>query len=462
MTTWRKDRPSVAWRVRMATEGIWTRLPDPILRPLRTAYRRLQSNADVQSLALAPDMIDERFLREYLADTDIFPDRAEGIGYLNDAFLRFRITMSIIPPIPDGARVLELGANPYFVTSLLRRRGYQVTCANYFGRTSGLGSRGVQVVTSQRTGERTTYEFDHFDLEDEFFPYPDGAFDLVLFGEILEHLPHDATHPLAEIHRVLAEPDGWLVLTTPNAVRAENMAKMAAGDNVYEQLSGNGIYGRHNRVYTRVELERLLDELGYCDVSVFVTDIHQAVDDNSESPAEVHSSPRGYNLFAVARPFGPPRWRYPPWLYTSRAGYRQIVRPDVTVGINDEVQASGLHDLERTTDVEYCWTGADPAVFELKAERAGRHLLVIEGAGPPAVVKPELRLSASLGGHHVDWQVPSDGRPFRFEAPVETSEGRVEVTLATDHTWQPVHVGAGQDGRNLGVRLTRVAIELVE
>ena len=57
---------------------------------------------------------------EYLSDTDIFgAAEAECAGYINDALERFGITASLVEQLLPQGRVLELGANPYFMTRLL-------------------------------------------------------------------------------------------------------------------------------------------------------------------------------------------------------------------------------------------------------------------------------------------------------------------------------------------------------
>ena len=58
-----------------------------------------------------------------------------------------------------------------------------------------------------------------------------GAFDAVLFCEIIEHLLVDPAAVLREIKRVL-RPGGVLVLATPNVSSLENVARRVAGENI--------------------------------------------------------------------------------------------------------------------------------------------------------------------------------------------------------------------------------------
>lgn len=112
-----------------------------------------------------------------------------------------------------------------------------------------------------------------FNIEDENFPYPDNSFDAVLYCEIFEHLTDDPVRSLIEIRRVL-KPDGLLVLTTPNAVRLENICKLIDGISPFDQYSGFGPYGRHNKEYTTDELKNVLSANGFEIETHFTADVH--------------------------------------------------------------------------------------------------------------------------------------------------------------------------------------------
>jgi SAM-dependent methyltransferase len=170
--------------------------------------------------------------------------------------------------------LLELGANPYFITLLLLRfRVYRITCANYFGEEGAPEGRGRQTISSTKYNERHEFVYDHFNVEKDAFPYANDRFDLVLFCEILEHLPTDPTQALYEIHRVL-KPGGCVLLTTPNVLAWPNLWRLAVGQNTYDQYCGYGVYGRHNHEYTSSEVIQLLQGCGFEIVSVRVDDLH--------------------------------------------------------------------------------------------------------------------------------------------------------------------------------------------
>lgn len=282
-------------------------------RAARNLYRTVRPVAPPpdRPVAYPHDVRDAQALREFLVDTDVFAfDPPMGERYVNEALERFRITMSLVPDLPAGARVLELGANPYFLTRLLSRRGYDVRCANFHG--DGRPAVGRETV---RSGDETlAFEFDHFNVERDRFPYADSSFDVVLCCEIIEHLPNDPTHLLCEIHRVLVD-SGTLILTTPNPVRWRMLLEMIEGRNVYEHLSGFGTYGRHNREYTVRELNDLLIAVGFVDVDVFDAHLEPPPEWIGTLPPGIATAHRGDNLFATARARGVPVRAYPAWLY---------------------------------------------------------------------------------------------------------------------------------------------------
>ncbi len=200
-----------------------------------------------------PEGWSEEALRQMISSVQVEDASIEQLRpYVEADFKRFVYTLSLVPE-QMGQRILELGANPYFTTTLLRKfRSADLHLANFFDNPEHEGKQRV-TVTIHATGEVIEYAFKQFNIEAETFPYDDNSFDVVLFCEIIEHLLTDPVHALTEIRRVL-KPGGDLVLTTPNVARLENARKIIAGENVYDPYSGHGPYGRHNREYTQEDL----------------------------------------------------------------------------------------------------------------------------------------------------------------------------------------------------------------
>ena len=223
-----------------------------------------------------PLPLDEHGLKAYLTGFDLFAEKPqEGMQYLNGAFRRFILTLQMVPQAPNGeSRLLELGANPYFLTLLLKRfRNYDLTLANFFGEGHHVDGKGQQRVSNPIVHEQYDFAYEHFNTEKDTFPYQDNKFDLVLFCEILEHLALDPLRPLQEIHRVL-KPGGYLLLTTPNVLACQNIFKLAVGRNIYDSYSSYGVYGRHNREYTPKEVSLLLKACGFEVVAFRIEDIY--------------------------------------------------------------------------------------------------------------------------------------------------------------------------------------------
>jgi SAM-dependent methyltransferase len=88
-----------------------------------------------------------------------------------------------------------------------------------------------------------------------------GAFDLIVFSEVVEHLHISPVYVLALL-RSLLSAGGAIVCTTPNAVSLANRVRMLAGRNPYEQLRLYAGNPGHIREYTRDELIAIAAQVG--------------------------------------------------------------------------------------------------------------------------------------------------------------------------------------------------------
>jgi SAM-dependent methyltransferase len=77
-----------------------------------------------------------------------------------------------------------------------------------------------------RAAERLEIETVWSDVEDEL-PFPDKSFDVVVAGEVLEHLA-DPAAAIENVRRVL-RPDGHFVGSVPNAFRLKSRLRFLAG-----------------------------------------------------------------------------------------------------------------------------------------------------------------------------------------------------------------------------------------
>jgi SAM-dependent methyltransferase len=244
-------------------------------------------------------------------------------NYWRQDWRRFIYTYGLVRDFKGAC--LELGANPYFTTMLLRYfTRLDLTLANYFGPHFGVSATQTLSIRNPSTEklEKICLEFEHFNTEDASFPFSDGCFEVVLFCEVIEHLQSDPVSVLREIKRVL-KPGGHLILTTPNVSRLENVCRMIQGANIYDPYSGYGPYGRHNREYNKHELASLLSYCGFDIDLLFSADVH---DNSSVSYASLEAviplvkfreADLGQYLFLRSRSSRPAGRKRPAWLYRS-------------------------------------------------------------------------------------------------------------------------------------------------
>ncbi|MGI4880464.1 MAG: class I SAM-dependent methyltransferase [Janthinobacterium lividum] len=237
---------------------------------------------------------------------------------------RFIHTLGLVPDEPAAA--LEVGGNPYFTTILLKQfRRLDLELTNFF---SGPPARGMQHVTYRPVAGGTvdtTFDYWNVNVETDRLPYADGAFDLVLFCEVLEHMTNDPLAAVAELKRVL-KPGGRLIVTTPNVARLENVARLIAGENLYDPYSGYGPYGRHNREYTADDLMRLMVHCGFEREIMFTADVSPLAQANLTEAVNASQGVRttaaeyGQYLFSRWKNAAPIQPGRPSWLYRSYPG----------------------------------------------------------------------------------------------------------------------------------------------
>jgi SAM-dependent methyltransferase len=117
---------------------------------------------------------------------------------------------------------------------------------------------GVDVdrVALEQAVERLGIETVWADVE-EGLPFPDGSFDVVVAGELLEHLA-DPGAAVANVRRVL-KPGGRFVGSVPNAFRLKSRIRFAAGRHPETDAT-------HLQLFTPAALRALLRDFDDVDV----------------------------------------------------------------------------------------------------------------------------------------------------------------------------------------------------
>lgn len=264
---------------------------------------------------------DEQEIVDYLRSF-VQQDDPEEMHYVEQHLRRYIATLQRIPPAHNtSARVLELGANGlHFTPALQKFAGYkQVYCANWSDIDAGLTE--MRTVKQQRGSEVLSFEVKNFNAERDRFPYPDNFFSLVLCGEMLEHLAHDPMHMLWECNRVL-QPDGWLLITTPNLSCARALEGILCGCQPYlfSQYNLQNSSEHHHREYTPDDVRDVLLAAGFTVATLETEDVWL-----KSNPAilslirqlKFSDELRGDDIFALARKTSAPVERYPEFLYVG-------------------------------------------------------------------------------------------------------------------------------------------------
>ncbi|HQF61512.1 MAG TPA: class I SAM-dependent methyltransferase [Anaerolineaceae bacterium] len=108
---------------------------------------------------------------------------------------------AIIKRVGSPGRVLDIGCATGIFLSGMRQHGWECY--------------GIEPSEFAANYARRRFDLEVFQGYLENAPFPLGHFDLITLWDVLEHLPDPVTS-LAQIRQLL-KPDGWLVLSLPNA-----------------------------------------------------------------------------------------------------------------------------------------------------------------------------------------------------------------------------------------------------
>ena len=147
----------------------------------------------------------------------------------------------------QGKKILDIGCYDGTFLSLIKNRNN-----NFFGLEAS--DWGIEQCKQKNIDAKQFFFDDKTGL-----PYGDNFFDLVVAGEIIEHI-FDTDFFLAEIRRVL-KPGGKLLISTPNIASLGRRLMLLAGLNPIIETSPNEPESSgHIRYFTRKTLKKLLEK----------------------------------------------------------------------------------------------------------------------------------------------------------------------------------------------------------
>lgn len=179
--------------------------------------------------------------------TDYIRARIEYYPYL--------VTLRHLRDRHPGGRVLDIGAGSGITSLAASAIGLEPWALDHPDREwlrPWLESRGVRYVLH--------------DLSQPTIPLESGQFDVIVFQDVIEHLPFSSRGIFAEFRRLL-KPGGELIVCTPNLTRLATRVKLLLGRTVHPPLSyfwGSDFpFPGHYREFTGKEIRQMLDWSGF-------------------------------------------------------------------------------------------------------------------------------------------------------------------------------------------------------
>ncbi len=130
--------------------------------------------------------------------------------------------------------------------------GYAQNPNIYFDEESNIKQVvGIDIQTNNSLPKKYI-SINKLDLNYEKIPYPDGYFDTVVCGEVIEHL-ECPTKLIREINRVL-KSGGKLILSTPSSIYYLE---------ILSDIIGSELEKEHLYVFNRRKLTKMLNENGF-------------------------------------------------------------------------------------------------------------------------------------------------------------------------------------------------------
>lgn len=152
-----------------------------------------------------------------------------------------------------GKKVLDVGCNDGYLGELLLKNKNIV---------HGVDIAEKNLKIAKKRGLKVKY----FDVEKNYFPFPDKFFDIIILGDIIEHI-FETDILFRNCNRIL-QKNGILIITTPNVASLGRRIMLLLGISPFLEVSAelpvNGLPSAgHIRYYTIGTLKNQLEYNGF-------------------------------------------------------------------------------------------------------------------------------------------------------------------------------------------------------
>jgi 2-polyprenyl-3-methyl-5-hydroxy-6-metoxy-1,4-benzoquinol methylase len=209
-------------------------------------------------------------------------------GYVPLNERRHRAHAKLLEAVGTGNRVLDVGCSSGYLARPLAERGNTIVGLELDPEAARAAEEFCELVLVG-------------DVETMDLPLEPGSFDVVLGGDVIEHL-RDPGATLARL-RPLLRPGGRVVLSTPNVANWAVRLSLLSGRWRY---TDRGILDRsHTHLFTRATLAETLEHAGYrverIDFSVPVPGDSDLLDGVGRALGRLRPSLFAYQFVAVAQ-----------------------------------------------------------------------------------------------------------------------------------------------------------------
>ena len=209
-------------------------------------------------------------------------------GYVPLNERRHRAHAKLLEAVGTGNLVLDVGCSSGYLARPLSERGNTIVGVELDPVAAHAAEEFCELVL---VGDVETMEF----------PLEPGSFDVVLGGDVIEHL-RDPAATLARL-RPLLQPGGRVVLSTPNVANWAIRLSLLSGRWRY---TDRGILDRsHTHLFTRATLAETLERAGYrverIDFSVPVPGDSDLLDAVGRAVGRLRPTLFAYQFVAVAQ-----------------------------------------------------------------------------------------------------------------------------------------------------------------